>query len=162
MSEKIGRPHLPRYGGTCTIMYYKILATIRKSGLYDLTRMDLVNPLLTKLHSLNWQHHHVCFIITNFHSPHYLGIVYSVHPLLLLCCMALSCFSRHTNQKSPIIICGHKTKKWTIFWLTTKIVCVLIANFQNPNMHLHRECVLSFTATNTRTPTSLTLLHGLA
>ena len=43
-SEKNGLPPLPRYAGTCTIMYEKILATIRKSGLYDLTRMAYSTP----------------------------------------------------------------------------------------------------------------------
>ena len=38
-SKKIGLPLLPRYVGTRTILYQKILATIHKSGLYDLTHM---------------------------------------------------------------------------------------------------------------------------
>jgi len=44
-SEKIGLPHLPSYVGTCTIMYQTILATIRKSRLYDLTPMAYSQPL---------------------------------------------------------------------------------------------------------------------
>jgi len=33
MSEKVGPHPLPRYVGTCKIMYEKILDTIHKSGL---------------------------------------------------------------------------------------------------------------------------------
>jgi len=37
--EKVGLPPLPRYVGTCKIMYEKILDTIHKSGLYDFIRV---------------------------------------------------------------------------------------------------------------------------
>jgi hypothetical protein len=45
LSEKNGLPPLPRYVGTCTIMYEKIVATIRKSGLYDLICVAYSQPL---------------------------------------------------------------------------------------------------------------------
>jgi hypothetical protein len=43
-SEKVGLPPLPRYVGTCKIMYEKILDTIWKSGLYSLTRVAYSQP----------------------------------------------------------------------------------------------------------------------
>ena len=53
-SEKIGLPPFPGYVGTCTIMYEKILATIRKSGLYGLTPMAYSTPKKSSHHPKKW------------------------------------------------------------------------------------------------------------
>ena len=45
-SEKVGLPHLPRYVGTCKIMYKKIQDTIHKRGLYDHSMYGIVNPIV--------------------------------------------------------------------------------------------------------------------
>jgi hypothetical protein len=45
MSENVELPPLPRYVGTCTILYEKILDTIHKSGLYSFICMAFSQPL---------------------------------------------------------------------------------------------------------------------
>jgi hypothetical protein len=55
-SEKFGLSPLPRYVGTCKIVFEIILDTIHKSGLLSLTRVAFINPMLVPKHANNYQY----------------------------------------------------------------------------------------------------------